>query len=207
MLRRSVEHVASQKAYEAEVKTRLDAARKLRQEEKERNDAAQQALLIKDQKLAEEVAERRRKLRAEAESWASRAKEESEEEEEKRADKARKAAARKAKQEANPSGDEFVDGKKEKKRRRIKPKKEKHAGEEAEAVFSQDEAMDETADGADRPKKVRVKKRIVDDDEDALAPSAKRKKMWVFFVLALGCSNAVLHDSKSKETISSDEDM
>jgi RNA polymerase-associated protein CTR9 len=154
MLRRSVEHVASQKAYEAEVKTRLDAARKLRQEEKEKQDAAQKALLILDQKHAEEVAERRRKLRAEAESWASRAKEESEEEEEKRADKARKAAARKAKQEANPSGDEAAEGKKEKKRRRIKTKKEKHTGEEAEAVFSPDEAMDETPDGADRPKKV-----------------------------------------------------
>ncbi|KAF9518383.1 hypothetical protein BS47DRAFT_1338316 [Hydnum rufescens UP504] len=189
MLRRSVEHVASQKAYEAEVKTRLDAARKLRQEEKEKQDAAQKALLILDQKHAEEVAERRRILRAEAESWASRAKEESEEEEEKRADKARKAAARKAKQEANPSGDEAAEGKKEKKRRRIKIKKEKHTGEEAEAVFSQDEAMDETPDGADRPKKIRTKKRIVDDDEDALAPSAKRKKI------------------KSKEIISSDEDM
>ncbi|KAF8306266.1 TPR-like protein [Clavulina sp. PMI_390] len=216
ILRRSAEHVAAQEQHEADARARVDVARRQRQVERDRLDEEQQRKVLEERSRADALSQRRKELREKTEEWAMARRAESDEEDEKRADKARKAAARKARQEANASGEENVDGappRKEKKKRRAPTAKgsatKRRKGDdlaqeddqalpddlpdEDDAVFSGDDAnnaMDEDV-VQDRPKK-RLKKRVVEEDDDdgpsATAPSSKRKKI------------------KSKEIIDSEDD-
>jgi len=178
-------------------------------EEKERLDEEQHKQILEVQRKAEELAKRRKELREKAEEWAIARKAESDEEE-RRLERSRKVGPRKSRQEGNVSGDENADGKKDRKRRRPRTVRKRRdddqdeplhvgsslvdgGGDEDEAIFSAEEARGIIGDDApERHKRARVKRRLVDDDEDGpspTAPSTKRKKI------------------KSKEIIDSEEDM
>lgn len=221
MLRRSAEHIAAQELYEAQTKARMDVARRQRQEERERLDEEQHKRTLEVQRKADDLAKRRKELREKAEEWATARKAESDEEE-KRAEKSRKAATRKPRQEANLSGDENGDGKKDRKKRRPRTVRRRRddeplpagygsVGAEEDAYLSTEETRDPgpADDAPERSKRVssfkyytslvlkrffqvRVKRRFIDDQEDGPSSTVPAVKRKKI---------------KSKEIIDSEDDM
>ncbi|TBU31622.1 RNA polymerase II-associated protein [Dichomitus squalens] len=182
MLRRCEDHLATQKQWEADAQAKIEAARQRRQEEKERQDAAERARLEELRKQAEKLAEERRIAREQAQEWTREVRRmESDEEKEKAAKKAKRG-----KRTEHVSGDEGVEGEPKPKKRKGKLKKSADSGAENE-----DEALFSGEDEDQKPKKRTKKRAVRDDDEDEPAVAAPRKKQY-----------------KSKETISdSDEEM
>lgn len=167
MLRRGDEHLASQRAFEAEAQARLDAARQRRQDEKMRLEAAERAKLEELRQQAEKLAEERRIAREQVLEWTREIQVESEEERERKA----KRASKKLKTETE-SGDEAINGGEPKKKRKGKLKKVNDQGDENEQLFS-DEDID------NKPAKKRgAKKRVVRDDDEQEAGSGPRKKQY-----------------------------
>ncbi|KAJ7502428.1 RNA polymerase II-associated protein [Mycena galericulata] len=163
MLRKSEEHLATQKQYETEVQAKLDTARQKRQEERDRQTALERVRLEELRKEAEKLAEERRLAREQALEWTREVRMESDEEKERKPKKARK-------QKADGSGDEAEP--KKKRRGKLKRGAEQEDGaEEPAAVFSDDEDVE-------RPKKRVTKKRVIrdDDEEEAVGPRKKQFK-------------------------------
>ncbi|KAJ7028536.1 RNA polymerase II-associated protein [Mycena alexandri] len=165
MLRKSEEHLATQKQYESETQAKLDAARQKRQEEKDRLTALERERMEELRKEAEKLAEERKLAREQAQEWTKGVHGDSDEEKERRPKKARK-------QKAEGSGDEGEP----KKKRRGKIKRgggdhEEVAAEEPAAVFSDE-------DEVERPKKRVTKKRVIRDDDDAEEVAGPRKKQF-----------------------------
>ncbi|KAH7920613.1 TPR-like protein [Leucogyrophana mollusca] len=162
MLRRGDEHLATQKQVEAEAQAKLDAARRKRQEEKERLQALEHERMEELRKQAEKLAEERRIAREQALEWTREVQMESDEERERKS----KRAPKKVKVEGE-SGDE---GAEPKKKRRGKLKKANDQADENGQLFSDEEADSKPA------KKRGVKKRVVRDDDDQEAAGGPRKK-------------------------------
>ncbi|KAJ7167486.1 RNA polymerase II-associated protein [Mycena filopes] len=166
MLRKSEEHLATQKQYESETQAKIDAARQKRQEEKDRLTALERERMEELRKEAEKLAEERKIAREQAQEWTKGAHMESDEEKERKPKKARK-------QKAEGSGDEAEP--KKKRRGKLKRGGGDHeeaavaAGEEPAAVFSEE-------DEVERPKKRVTKKRVIrDDDEEEVAGPRKKQ--------------------------------
>ncbi|KAI0338297.1 TPR-like protein [Trametopsis cervina] len=186
VLRRCDEQIAIQKQHESETQSRMTEARRKRQEEKEKQEALERERLEVLRKEAEELAEKRKLAREQANEWAKSGQfdvKDSDDEKEQR--KAKKAARPRPKPEPTGSGDER-EPKKQKKRGKLR--KNDDGGDDDGALFSGEE------DGENKPtgkKASRTKKRVVRDDDDEEETTAPRKKQI-----------------KSKEFISdSDEEM
>ncbi|KAJ7140486.1 RNA polymerase II-associated protein [Mycena crocata] len=162
MLRKSEDHLATQKQYEDEVQAKLDMARQKRQEERDRLGALERERMETLRKEAEALAEARKLAREQAKEWTREAKLESDEEKERKPKKARK-------QKAEGSGDEAEP--KKKRRGKLKRGGDQEDGGEEPAVFSDDEDVE-------RPKKRVTKKRVIrdDDDEEVAGPRKKQFK-------------------------------
>ncbi|KAJ7467095.1 RNA polymerase II-associated protein [Mycena latifolia] len=162
MLRKSEEHLATQKQYEGEVQAKLDAARQKRQEERERQGALERERMEELRKEAEKLAEQRKLAREQALEWTREVRMESDEEKERKPKKARK-------QKADGSGDEAEP--KKKRRGKLKRGGDQEEGAEEPAIFSDDEDVE-------RPKKRVTKKRVIrdDDDEEVVGPRKKQFK-------------------------------
>ncbi|KAJ7658031.1 RNA polymerase II-associated protein, partial [Mycena rosella] len=163
MLRKSEEHLATQKQYESEVQAKLDTARQKRLEERERQGALERERMEELRKEAETLAEQRKLAREQALEWTREVRMESDEEKERKPKKARK-------QKADGSGDEAEP--KKKRRGKLKRGGDQEEGtEEPAAVFSDDEDVE-------RPKKRVTKKRVIrdDDDEEVVGPRKKQFK-------------------------------
>jgi RNA polymerase-associated protein CTR9 len=159
MLRKSEEHLATQKQFEGEAQAKLDGARQKRQEEKNRQEAlevficlAASLLLVlttlffpqaqRKEELrmeAEKLAEARKLAREQALEWTREVRMESDEEKERKPKKPRK-------QKADASGDEAEP--KKKRRGKLKKATDQEEGAEEQAVFSDEEEVE-------KPKKVR----------------------------------------------------
>lgn len=152
LLRRADEQVAAQEQHEAAQEARLTEARRARQEEKERVNAAAEARAAEIQVKAVKLAEDRKKAREEAISWTQEMKGFSDEEKEKRP---RKGTKKQRVEDIIVSGDEGPAPSAEgKKRRKGKLKREKEVnGGDVEGSDAEEEALF-SADEEDRPKKV-----------------------------------------------------
>ncbi|KAJ6625349.1 RNA polymerase II-associated protein [Mycena sp. CBHHK59/15] len=160
MLRKSEEHLATQKQHEGEVQAKLDTARQKRQEEKERQGALERERMEELRKEAEQLAEQRRLAREQALEWTREVRMESDEEKERKPKKARK-------QKADGSGDEAEP--KKKRRGKLKRAGDQEDGEEQAAVFSDE-------DDVEKPRKRVTKKRVIrDDDEEEVAGPRKKQ--------------------------------
>ncbi|KAJ6465111.1 RNA polymerase II-associated protein [Mycena vitilis] len=166
MLRKSEEHLATQKQYEGEVQAKLDTARQKRQEEKDRQGALERERMEELRREAEKLAEERRLAREQALEWTREVRMESDEEKERKPKKARKAKA-------EGSGDEAPAEPKKKRRGKLKRAggDQEEGAEEPAAVFSDE-------DDVERPKKRVTKKRVIrdDDDEEVVGPRKKQFK-------------------------------
>ncbi|KAJ6538839.1 hypothetical protein DFH09DRAFT_1397490 [Mycena vulgaris] len=162
ILRKSEEHLATQKQYEAEVQAKLDTARQKRQEERDRQGALERARMEELRKEAEQLAEQRKLTREQALEWTREVRMESDEEKERKPKKARK-------QKTDGSGDEAEP--KKKRRGKLKRGGDQEEGAEEPAIFSDDEDVE-------RPKKRVTKKRVIrdDDDEEVVGPRKKQFK-------------------------------
>ncbi|KAK7006015.1 Tetratricopeptide repeat protein 1 [Favolaschia claudopus] len=163
MLRKSEEHLATQKQYENEQQEKRDTARQKRQEEQERQGALARERQEELQREAEKLAEERRLAREQALEWTREVRMDSDEEKERRPKKSRK-------QKADGSGDEAEP----KKKRRGKLKRgggDQEDGAEEPAALSDEEEIE-------RPKKRVTKKRVVRDDEDEEVVGGPRKKQF-----------------------------
>ncbi|KZO93784.1 TPR-like protein [Calocera viscosa TUFC12733] len=206
VLRKSNDHIEAQKAAEAEVLAKAEAARQMREDERRRKQEEEETRIAEIQRQAAELSERRRQAREEAALWNAVVKQEKEEEEE--ADRKPVRGSRKKRQSAvNGSGaNSETDGplpeskkKKKAKRSKLSQSQAEQSGEdtEDEALFTDTERDAAPAAGAAddddiKPEstKPRAKRVIREDDEEAEPTSKRRKKI------------------KSKATISdSDEDM
>ena len=149
MLRKAEEHLANQRQHEAETQARLEAARKRRKEDKERQEAIEVRNLLRFERFAfidipqrekeemarieaEKLEEERRLAREQALEWTREVRMDSddEQEREKRPKRPKKAKADVA------SGDEAEP--KKKKRGKIK-KSGVEQGEEDQAMFSEED--------------------------------------------------------------------
>ncbi|KAJ4490912.1 RNA polymerase II-associated protein [Lentinula aciculospora] len=167
MLRKKDDHISAQTKHEGDSQARLDVARQIRLEERQRQEALEKEKMELLRRDAEKLAQERRLAREQALEWTREARmNESDEEKEKKPKKAKKA-----KGDGPGSGDE---GEAPKKKRRGKIKKANgEPTEEGEEPAASDE--DET----ERPTKKRTKKRIVrDDDEEELQTGPQRKKQF-----------------------------
>ncbi|TFK74286.1 RNA polymerase II-associated protein [Pluteus cervinus] len=155
MLRKAEDHLSAQRQHEDEVHAKLDAARRKRQEEKERIEELERRRLEELRLEEEKLAEERRMAMEQTREWTRDMKMESDEEKEKKPKKSRKPRSEPA------SGDE---GEPKKRRRKIKRQ------EEGSPMFSEE-------DGDEKPVKKRVsKKRVVrDDDEEEVTGPRKRQ--------------------------------
>lgn len=168
MLRRCEEQLVAQRQWEAEAQAKIEAARQRRQEEKERQEAAevrflalcpptpwscahvrlQRARQEELRKQAELLAEERRIAREKALEWTREVKQqESDEEREKQAKKAKRS-----KRLENVSGDEGVVGEPKQKKRRGKLKKSAEEG--GEGADGEDAALFSGDDEDQKPRKV-----------------------------------------------------
>ncbi|TFY82402.1 hypothetical protein EWM64_g1614 [Hericium alpestre] len=192
MLRKSEEHLNTQRQYEDEQHARLETARLKRQEERQRQEALERQREDELRKEAENLAEARAKAREQAKEWMEAKAEESDEERER---KAKKAASRKVKSEAT-SGDETVaqDGEAPPpKKRRVRKIRKEGGGNTTEG----DDALFTDGEEIEKPVKKRPKKRVIRDDDEEEPAAAPRKRQ-----------NKKASAFKSKEFISdSDEDM
>ncbi|KAG8900293.1 hypothetical protein FRB99_006134 [Tulasnella sp. 403] len=180
MLRKAESHLSRQQEFEVQSEAHIEAARKLREEEYEREQARMAAELEAKRQEEEARRESRRAAREMAALWSQQFKDESDEDEEKKP--RRKNPTKRPKAEGGGSGDESAPKKKRGPRRKKNPDED---GDEA--MTGELSATDE----APRPKKAQKKKRIV-QDEDEEEDSRKRRKTGY----------------KSKETISdSDEEL
>ncbi|KAL0956914.1 hypothetical protein HGRIS_003018 [Hohenbuehelia grisea] len=169
MLRKGDEHLESQRQFESETQAKLDAARAKRQEEKDKQEALERTRMEELKKVAEKLAEERRIARERAQEWTREVKMESDEERER---KERAKKVRKVKTEGAGSGDE---GEPKKKRRggklkRAQEPQELQEGDEADAVFSDED------DGEKPAKKRPSKKRVVRDDDEETAAGPRKKQ-------------------------------
>ncbi|KAJ3576752.1 hypothetical protein NP233_g216 [Leucocoprinus birnbaumii] len=162
MLRKAEDHLAAQRQHDADTQSRLEAARRKRQEERERQEAIERELAEKLRIEAEKLAEERRLAREQAIEWTREVRMDSDEEKEKKPKKTRKPRSE------APSGDE---GEPRKKRRGKLRKASPEAGdEEGGAIFTDDEEVERPA------KKRTTKKRVVrDDDEEEVANPRKKQ--------------------------------
>ncbi|CEL59368.1 Tetratricopeptide repeat protein 1 OS=Schizosaccharomyces pombe (strain 972 / ATCC 24843) GN=tpr1 PE=1 SV=1 [Rhizoctonia solani AG-1 IB] len=158
MLRKAPEQLSNQKAYEAQINARRDAAKLKRLEETERVLEAERVAREAREREAERLRVDRQKAREEVEKWNVELAIKAESSDEERERKARR------KREG--------EGGEKKKRKKIK-----REDDEGAAVFSDEELDDGTKD--DKPKKPRVKKRVVQDAEDMDDDAANRKKKKV----------------------------
>ncbi|KAK0469470.1 RNA polymerase II-associated protein [Desarmillaria tabescens] len=170
MLRKGDDHLASQKQYEDRAQAKLFDARQRRQEERDRMEAQQRERAERERLAAEELANKRRIAREQAQAWSrDLVRMDSDDEKEKRPKKSRKARG----EGAAGSGDEAEP----KKKRRGKLKKTNDQangdgdGDEPMATFSDDEDVE-------KPKKRPVKKRVVRDDDDEETAGGPRKKQF-----------------------------
>ncbi|KAI0301045.1 hypothetical protein B0F90DRAFT_1810255 [Multifurca ochricompacta] len=188
MLRRSEEHLSSQRQYEAEQAARLEGARQKRAAERERAEALEREREAILRVEAEMLAAARARARQEAQQWnADLVKNESDEEREQR--KARKMASRKIKHKharwwwwgAEPK----------KKRRKIKKGGAASAAASAQVSDAEDGGLFSEGEEEKLVKKRGATRKRVAREEDEEPASAPRKKQYI-----------------SKETISdSDEEM
>ncbi|KAF9527372.1 RNA polymerase II-associated protein [Crepidotus variabilis] len=160
MLRKADEHIANQARHEDEMHARVEAARKRRLEEKERNEAVERQRAEEARAQAEQLAEERRVAREQALEWTREVKMDSDDEKERRPKKQKKQKT------DAPSGDEGEP----KKKRRGKLKKASSDVDEDQAMFSEEE-------DAEKPAKKRPsKKRVVRDDDEEETAGHPRKK-------------------------------
>ncbi|KAF5322225.1 hypothetical protein D9619_001333 [Psilocybe cf. subviscida] len=169
MLRKAEEHLANQRAHEAETLSKQEAARYKRQQEKLRQEEEERIRLEKQRIEAEKLAEDRRLAREQAKEWTKEARfGESDEEREKKPKKPKRTKAEAV------SGDEGEREPKKKRRGKLK-KASSDQGDEDQAMFSEpEEAVNE------KPAKKRpTKKRVVrdDDDEDEGGNPGSKKKL------------------------------
>ncbi|KAF8212535.1 RNA polymerase II-associated protein [Mycena galopus ATCC 62051] len=170
MLRKSEEHLATQKQHEDEQQERRDTARQRREEEKERLGALERERMEELRRDAEKLAEERRVAREQALEWTREVRMDSDDEKERKPKKARKQKA-----DGPGSGDE-AEPQAPKKKRRSKLKRagggdQEDGGEEPAAVFSDE-------DEVERPKKRVSKKRIRDEDDEEVAVGVPKKKQF-----------------------------
>ncbi|KAJ7646672.1 RNA polymerase II-associated protein [Roridomyces roridus] len=170
MLRKSEEHLATQKQVEADIQAKMDSARQKRQEERDRLEALEREKMEALKKDAEKLAEERRVAREQALEWTREVRMESDEEKERKPKKARK-------QKADGSGDEAEPPKK---KRRGKLKRGGGGGEQEDGADGEAEpaAIFSDEDDAERPKKRVTKKRVIRDDDDDEAAAGPRKKQF-----------------------------
>ncbi|KAF8070705.1 RNA polymerase II-associated protein [Lyophyllum atratum] len=165
MLRKGDEHLAAQRQFEADAQARVDAARRKRQEEKDRLEAQERVRMTELRKEAEELAEERKKAREQAMEWTREVRMESDEERERKPKKTRKPKT-------DVGSGEEGEPKKKRRGKLKKPASEAEGDMEEQAVFSED-------DDAEKPAKKRAaKKRVVrdDDEEEATRPQKKQFK-------------------------------
>ncbi|KAG8935468.1 hypothetical protein FRC03_009248 [Tulasnella sp. 419] len=173
MLRKGEDHINRQREYELENKSRMDEARRLRQEENDRIAAKKAAELEAKRQQEEALREARRIARETAAQWTAAYRNDTSSDEEKKPK--RKAGTKKVKSEGGPSGDETGGGevKREKPKKRLK--KKKFADEDGdEAMMPAEVSAGE--DGQPRPKKPRAKKRVVQDDEEDNDETVKKRR-------------------------------
>ncbi|KAH9484994.1 Tetratricopeptide repeat protein 1 [Psilocybe cubensis] len=167
MLRKAEEHLKNQRQHEMETRSKIEAARQRRQEEKERQDALERERAEKLRIEAEKLAEERRLAREQALEWTREVRMESDEERERKVTKKKKPKAEII------SGDEAEP--KAPKKRRGKLKKASsdhdHEGDVDQTMFSEDEDIE-------KPAKKRIAKKRVVRDEDEEDDASRPKKQF-----------------------------
>ncbi|KAK0187153.1 hypothetical protein F5146DRAFT_765441 [Armillaria mellea] len=167
MLRKGDEHLANQKQYEDRAQAKLFDARQKRQEERDRMEAQERERAERKRLAAEELANKRRLAREQAQAWSrDLVRMDSDYEKEKRPKKSRKAKG----EGAAGSGDEAEP--KKKRRGKLRKNNEQANGEgegdEPMATFSGDEV--------EKPKKRPSKKRVVRDDDEETAGGPRKRQ-------------------------------
>ncbi|THU95501.1 RNA polymerase II-associated protein [Dendrothele bispora CBS 962.96] len=166
MLRRGEEHLSRQRDYEEEAKARLDEARQIRQQERDRLAAIERERTEELRKEAEKLAEQRKIAREQALEWTREARMDSDDEKEKKPKKSRKPKVEVV------SGDEAEAPKRKRKGKIRKAGGDQGEGEEP-GIFSDDEETE-------KPARKRPKKKVVKDEEDegVEATGPQRKKQF-----------------------------